>query len=483
MTPIELNGEATERQLRLACSHVLNGWMPLDPERLSAMRAGVESGEYVSDRTRLLEEARGDPSLFLFCVRRLAEILARSSEAPQQGWHPTRIFLDAPDSAVKQLFEQPTGNPSRHRLQNTTKLQAERLVHGVLSSAVASAFAERHQVEPDLAYSAALLRNLGTTLIAYNYPRIYERVVGKVERPEDLDGALSNILGFSPSLLAVTLVNSWNLRPEIRAVVGDTHVEPLLDPDSQAVAQNLERVCKIGEALARASSPAHFPQAAAGWENAAAEIRRALGQNLFQELQRKLADSLQSYLKAAPEVFQLPELLTPAAETSRSGLAALEANKYVQYCPPAMRDKFVQLYSQLQVGTIEKSNIDFLVQELIIPAGFPRGCVYLVEPDTLTLMPRLAIGNTRLSGYRPVIYNTFNGESNPVVAAFRSPVPLLNESDSVSGSSIAASLGHAQRAGVLFLEISPQLLNDSNANPMVYFKALREAFNACLGLR
>ena len=100
----------------------------------------------------------------------------------------------------------------------------------------------------------------------------------------------------------------------------------------------------------------------------------------------------------------------------------------------------------------------------------------------LILVPRLAIGSAKLNQFKALQYNTYSYNADPVVAAFRSSVPMIKESDDGNPSLIAAALGEHQRAGVLYLELSQELADDAHANPMLYFKAIRQAFNDCLNL-
>ena len=160
-------------------------------------------------------------------------------------------------------------------------------------------------------------------------------------------------------------------------------------------------------------------------------------------------------------------------------------NKYISAIPPALLPHMEALYAKLQPGIIKKEAVDMLVKEITVPAGFTRGCVYLVEPDTLTLVPRLFIGAAQAAEYQSVSYATATSPTSSIVAAFRSSAPVAGERDTGSDTKpcyIAGCIGDIRKAGVLYLEISDALLKDAGSYPIACFKAIRQAFNDCLDL-
>ena len=474
------------KHIQLSRMYVLDSWLPVEPQLLQHIKNGLNSGRYEQARTLLLDDLKKDFSLFMFCVRRLSEILRLKSDPLLEWIDPVEIFETSSLDDFKTILESPASFISRHRLEQASDFQVERLTHSIMSATVAHALSKSHGINPNLAYASALFRQLGLALIAWNYPHVYKRVLDSLTAQETLDQALSKLLGFSPSLLGVTIAQSWSICPKVRLAMGDVTAENNMDGQSIAVGKALEKICKIGEALARASSPEHYPSATSDWRTAWDEIERNLGREQATNLSSAIAHNLSNYLKAAPDLFKLPELFTQEAQVKEQQIAArITRNKYIQYCSSSMQENFSALYAKLKSETVQKDTIDFLINQIILPAGFVRGCVYLVEPDMLKLVPRLAIGDARLTDFKPLSYNTFSYQGNPVIAAFRSHVPIVEECDQSSGDRpayIAGALGNLQRAGVLYLEVSRELNEDPHANPLVYFKAVREALNECLHL-
>jgi len=67
---------------------------------------------------------------------------------------------------------------------------------------------------------------------------------------------------------------------------------------------------------------------------------------------------------------------------------------------PELQEEFKKLYAKITPAKIQKENILILVHQIVPKAGFMRGCVYVFEPDSITLVPRLKIGSAELSDFK-----------------------------------------------------------------------------------
>ncbi len=481
---------STDRHLELAYTHVLGSWLPVNKELLNKLRNQVHEGQYNGGRDNLISDLKQDFSLFIHCVRKLAEKRSVST-ATGTTFDPFELIEQASVEELKSIFDASEGAISSHRLSDMTELQSQRLKHCVISSSVAETISTAHGVDSDLAYSSALFRQLGLTLIAWNYPHVYKRAISTLKADENLDLVLSRTLGFSPTLLALKIARDWGLSSEIRLSMGDSSVVAP-DVDSSALrfaGETLEKICEVGEALARASDPEHYPSAAHDWEDAKLEIQRALGRDGIKIVQEKLTENCKAYAKFLPDVFGQPnEMIKPLSlrTSSDGGRTLYNNNPYLRHCPEHLQTELKQLYSKMDGVTISREVIDKLSKQIMPQSGFVRGCIFLIEPDSLTLVPRLIVGNTSLARFKPVRYLGSAIHYDPVAAAFNCKNPIMEENVVINDenvSYVAGVLGDMQKAGVLYLEIADFLLRDRNLNVTSIYKALRQTLNDCLNLR
>ncbi len=476
--------------LKRACEYVGTTWFPIQPKTLDTIRQKLHRGDYCENRDRLFKDLSADCGLYLLCVKQLTQLVDSASKTLEKPINPTTLFRDCTIEEFRAALEAKSDFVSQHRLEESSEVQSERCIELAVSAQASLALAKPLGLSPELSYTTALFRQLGLTLIAWNYPHVYSRAVASLlpeKSPyQELDRILSTKLGFSPTLLGITLARSWSISPQILLAMGDSSAAENCSEKEKANAETLVKVCEIGEALARASHPERYPKATADWEKAAQELTNALGKDGTQRLLQSIRAGLEPYMQAAPQTFHLPAWSTSEIPNSVREIVVRPSgpgNKYARHCPLEIQSRLADIAARASGPTISKDLIETLIKDVIISLGFVRGCIYLIEPDQLVLIPRLAIGSSSIKDYEPLSYTSFKERSNPVVAAFRSNVPLLQEGTDQLDPSISAALGSTQRAGVLFLELSPQLSEDPLANPMVYFKAVREALNQCLHLQ
>ena len=78
-------------------------------------------------------------------------------------------------------------------------------------------------------------------------------------------------------------------------------------------------------------------------------------------------------------------------------------------------------------------------------------------------------------------------QQNLIIQAFDSDAPILddpkNDERGEGPFAIACAVGRKNRAGVLYLEVSEDLLQDKNQVPLTLFKAVHKSLVDCLKLR
>ena len=100
------------------------------------------------------------------------------------------------------------------------------------------------------------------------------------------------------------ILNSWGISDDRCQALG------ILDELNQeqrtitsAVGKTLSRICRVGEALARANDPERYPQAKEDWQLAKTEIERRLGKRGIEIIKERFQDRCESYVTLIPHAF------------------------------------------------------------------------------------------------------------------------------------------------------------------------------------
>lgn len=466
-TPIS----SLDRRLERACEHVSKMWFPPDPELLRRIRSGLTSGAYDLDIDFLIDEIRDDFALFTFSLKGLTVILADEGTAAPRGMTPVELLRWAGLPRLRRIFGGADDSISFHNLREVSDFQAARLKEAIVSASAAEVLAEHAALDPDTGYSTALMRQLGLTLIAWNYPALYRRSIAAQEAL-GLDDVLARALGFSPAVLGAAVMRDWPISGDIHAAVFEPSRSKRANPPSR-----LEHLCRIGEMLARANDPEHHPSAPSDWQHVRRDIEATIGAEGLHLIQLRARENGRHY--ATLDIVSLEDIteVDPARRVHvHTGTALLRGNRYLKDCPPLLARKLKDLYSNIVPGRIDRANVNTLVREIIPSAGFSGGALFILDPIELRLIPRLKIGEPRLRPLSPV---TVNGSSDTVMTAFQCRAPV-QESSEVGIAVLAGCIGGDHRAGVLYLEF-PQILA-SGPRIATAFKAIRRALDDCLGL-
>lgn len=474
--PLPIKGSSAEIEKRL-----LDNWFPVNPQLLAKIRNNLSDGNYRDDCDTLIEHLKSDVSLFTYCLRKLIE-LTKENSLPE---NPIDLIRASSFEDLRDILSCQDEDISTHRLQDITHDQAHCIQNIIVSTSTAATLCERENLSSDLGYFCALLRQLGLTLIAWNYPHVYQRTLCTINDGDNLDEALSRYLGFSPALLGITIARKWGLSQAIRHAVGDPQTkEDVSDPQAEYRGAALERICLLGEALAQASAPDHLPLPHKDWDIAKAELERKLGTLGFELLQEKIYQASQAYLNYVPQFFETPKLeIKPPPPPTAIGLHLLTRNVYLTQCPAKLRAAIERAYAQVDDHAISKDVLISICRSIIPLGGFPRGCIYLIDPESQTLVPRLAIGTATLNDYKPIGYSSNN--DNIVSKAYRSSSPMHEDKALHNGQlvlQVCGILGEVQKNGVLYVEIAESMVGQHATNIAGRFKAIKQLLCDCLNL-
>lgn len=494
-----MTNAAVEENLERAFRHVSSGWLPVQQTVLTKIRGQLAEGAYSKNKFLLAEDLKEDFALYMYCLRELSA--AVKSEHPEgrrgalqqtQKFSPREIFENADLAAFEEILKRPDTEISSHSLSEMSELQALRFRESMLSATAAEILAGKNQINPEDGFSCGLLRQLGLTLIAWNYPRVYSRAMESITSSENLDFQLQKVLGFSPSLLGLTFAQRWNLSDDILVALGEKKrkAPTTSNPDEQGLKQvgdMLSKICEVSEALARANDPEHYPTALHDWEEAQEAIASQLGPNGMQTILEKAKEHCKEYSRLIPDLKELTESsgIKERIVDSRFAVNKLDKNIHLKSCPAAVKEKITKLYYQMKPNKILKKNIQTLVFEVVPSAGFKRGCIYMLEPASRVLAPSIKIGDLPADRARPIKLSSALSHFDLVSSAFSLKSPLREEGSTAAGqrvTMIACSLGQAAPMGVFYLETSDDFVSEIGPDPMPVFRALRQALSDCLNL-
>ena len=372
---------------------------------------------------------------------------------------------------------------STHSLADSSPVQQARIKEAMISASAAEVMAPFQSIDPEVGFSAAILRQLGTALIAWNYPSVYQRCLERNDLAISIDAALNDALGFSPTVFGAYLLGRWGVASELRIVVGSDPTGVESEPMTE-MQQYLKKICEVGEALSRAQSPEYYPSAESDWEIARSTIEGILGPEGMRSVQEHVRNNCENYRAYLKQQFSDTAQLNPGARLVACRDEHLnDRNQYIKGCLPNLKKSFRELYAQMDINTISQHSVRALTNDLIPLAGFTGGCVFVLDPASRQFIPRLIVGKVALRKLGPVAYSEYSSKNDPVIIAFDCQTPMIEHSKTGAvddPACIAAVLGSKQRLGVLYLEIPQTALNDFDQNVLMHFKAVRKALEDAL---
>jgi len=456
--------------LNLAADFAADAWFPGNravAESAAALLSGLET---TPDRETLVATVKSDFSVFAFVSLHLSRKANLESAAGLLDEAPLELIRNATTHDLIAILRQASARCGSSPSGLESGANDQRIRHALVSASSAEIIAASVGIKPETAYTCALFRQIGSALIAWNYPQVYRRALTLVREDASLDSIIGKILGFTPTLLGLTIAQRWSIAPELLRGMGDRTTYARVKESALVEGDRLNEICSLGEAIAQSTEPAAFPAAAKLWPETRAMLERVAGDGALLRLRDTLAYNARVYLAVEPPVFFLPpEIVEPALESAPPKEPRFATNLFAQRCPEPIQSLFRDLYTSIEGGRPD-SAITALLQSIAPTVGFKAGCVFLHEVDTDLLKPRFTTGNLR-----PVDYPTFRlsqGATDPVTVTFlrtTSHEPLRE------GSSITGVLGQTPRAGVLKLVAGPELRGLSSGELELLFRAFRKA--------
>jgi hypothetical protein len=473
----------SDRRLERAANHVALHWFPINPTVLGRIREVYVEGGYSANPEALLADLKTDFALFTFIVKELVSQAVSEGTSPTVSADPVKLMAWAGTDRIGEILTRENGLPTSHTFERSDPVLLARLRETSIVAAASDVLHNSESEEHSTGFCHGLVRQAGLNLVAWNYSSLYSRVLRSLGRASSLDAELSKELGFSPYLLAMRL-----LRPQL----------PGSGPESQSILaywKTVDQLCEIGEALARAGSPETYPTAENDWKKANDYLTTSIGPTGIALIRERAIESTHAYRAALPSTFTSLYNFDPnqAIKSFHRGLAARE-NSFIRHCSPEVQSSLRGLYAQMLQSSVNKTVLEGLVKETIPLAGFTGGCVFLVDPSTMSLVPRAIIGSVTLRSLQAiplprthgshmhtlvsdVLTTSFHLTEDYARAAFDSDQPLLQRSpksgpDARTG--IYACLGRSRRVGILYLEAPEGVFEQSEMKILKVYRAVHK---------
>jgi hypothetical protein len=480
----------SSRRLEKACQYVSDLWFPVNSELLAKLKMGVKGGVYDLNPEELVTGITSDFSLYMYCLRELLNLLKQEGAKIPPLSNPVEVLRQAGIEKLKSILSVEEHQISKHNFESIDEFQSLRLGESLISASAVSVMSESSKKDQETGYSAALLRQLGLTLIAWNYPSIYKDALSNITEFASLDLLITEKLGFSPTLLAIRLLVSWGVPIaycEAVFMMDDQEETNEEESINNILSGSLAKICQVGEALARANNPKVYPTAEKDWEMAKSEIESRLGKDGIQLIQDALNDNIENYLTFMPELFNGGLVLDPElhnAEKQRSVVGS--RNPYVILCKESLKNQLTHLYLNMPEGVISENSLADLIRNIIPTSDFTGGYIYSIDPGISMLVPQTKFGTVLLKEAKMVDYSLVTSNGDSVSVAFRSNDPvveygLTRSKEYLTG--ITGILGYSSRVGVLYLEIPQALYGDGERTYLHAFKAISQTINDCLNLK
>ena len=494
----------SEESLDRALRHVSEGWLPPQHSVLERIKQRFTDHEYERDRSQLVLDLKEDFSLYTYCLRELTAAQANQpwavqqyQQAPLLKQNPVEMMESAELSTLQNILNKSEKDISRHSYAEINKLQALRFRETMISASTAEVLAESVHVDPEFGFACGMLRQLGLSLIAWNYPHVYSRAVETLTRENSLDFALKKVLGFSPSMLGVAFARKWNLCDDVLIALGDRKAivtksaflseKTKQDLVAENVGATLAKICEVGEALARANDPEHYPTALTDWDTANQIIAQQLGPQGIEVIYSRTQRYLRHYSEQTPELSEFVDIDAAKEQIGDSQFTSglLEKNQFIRNLPSAVREDLRTLYGKFRPNKILKNNVRELMLEIAPKAGFVKGCFFMYDPEKRVLAPAIKFGEFPPERLRPVRVSSVLAQFDLVASAFSLKSPMREEIANQNGEPttiLVGAVGHSTKIGVLYVEADKDFAAAAGPDPMPIYRAIRQTLHDCLNL-
>jgi hypothetical protein len=123
--------------------------------------------------------------------------------------------------------------------------------------------------------------------------------------------------------------------------------------------------------------------------------------------------------------------------------------------------------------SVNKVLVGRLLKDVVPAAGFTGGCVFVVDPSSLSLKPRTMIGTVQMR----TISNVALEQGDAAVTALSCSEPIVTLPVALSDApltGIYCALGDRKKIGVLYLELPKSTPSKSADETLGVFRAIKQ---------
>jgi hypothetical protein len=483
-----LSPKGSRRVLDNAVSICLDNWLPINKILYESLQEKVVHGTFHDDKESFFETLKKDVFLYSYFLKRCYELGAIDTQNMQDP------FLQNIDNRyIHLIFSLPYTSLSKHSTSEISKVQALRVKFSVISSTTSELLANSDDslVSSEVSFNAALLRQLPMNLIAWNYPFIYSRALMKgVEELKSIDNYIYNLLGFMPEELGIKLAEKIGFGSNFTKLF-DISREKLLKHDLESPLLKVVRYSQIGETLARISDPEHYPDSIKEVELFKRDIEEILGEEGLQQVSEKIKERTGEYTGKTFKNISFEISLEKSLKTVNKNFSKelFIKNSYLQKCSDEVKIILWKVYDLIKPYEFPTEAINELVTTTIQMLGFKKGCLYILQTNSMVLLPKLRLGDTELSRYQPLslknaqhLKEKRNGLV-PLVDALYSSAPIKQRNVFMYNeeiSHITWALESRKIAGILHLEYQQENEYIHKTDLVLIFKAIQRCLVDCL---
>jgi hypothetical protein len=480
-----IGGERLSRNQKLlkASDYVREMWVPINTRQVNRIKSLLGAGDTAPDIGSVLTEIKGDPGFFLHFIREICQLMNSD-----MGWEQT--LTKSGVDTVRKLVTVDIEKLSKHSLSAASDVQMSRFEEILVSAATVESLCEEYLIDPNLGYSAAILRQLGLLLVACNYPKIYRDASKEITPDVSIDQALARRLGFTPSALALRVTRDWSLPEELREAIEDREQDielaSLGESHEKGRAGALTTLCRVGEELARARQPNIYPDSERAWEQSVTAIRMRLGEEGIRRIGERFDFYRALLTRSIPEAsaqIKTDGLTTGISDANKSLIRAGATLGWMKDCSANFIHEMQIISSAISNGASTSELLMMWRKSLLPSSGFDAGVVFSFEPVLRALIPQLQFGYIRSRDIKPV---ALDREIDIVSRAFQAHNPIVRENRTEDGdlvSTISGFFGAPLRLGVVMVESSKDNYLRMPTTSLAHLRGLTHLLSQCLMAR
>lgn len=316
----------------------------------------------------------------------------------------------------------------------------------VCAAGLSETLGHRLGFEPEYMFFAAVYRSAGLLAAARFYPD--EFTAACFSEKISFEKYFLQQTGLHPYALTRAY---WN-EGEGKVISSSFHSSRFMEAEDV-----LLKICHSVSRLYCAPEGSPRPSITIPFEGTLSSLTREDVDRSIKEIER-LGNA---YVRAHPRRFShltgrllntLHNYLAPRREQTRIA----EANQYIDYCAPEVRQQLIKLYRMLRPSMVKRECIESLLREIIPSAGFPAGYIAFYQAEEERFYPRLIIGNDR--SRFPAFIEAKGSITHPVTAAFQCGYVIFESG--IENPFFAQVLGKEEQNAVLFLECKNDAVHD-----------------------